>query len=390
MHIVQVNYAFDPDLQEPVGLLGRYATLTGWSEALVAAGIDVHVVQRFHRDDRVILNGVEYLFRSDGPPQPHGWFGGRRIARTVAALQPDLVHVNGFEFALPTWTLTRRLSGSTACIVQHHGGGVPSQDPGAARRVAQAIRRELFARVDGFFLSTKEQAEPWRQIGVIGPQQSVHAVMEASTTLAPIDRSEARRGVSPGDPAMLWVGRLDDNKDPLTVLAAFEQVLVELPEATLTMVFSADVLSPLVQERVRKSPALHRSVRLFGGILHVVMPRLYSGADMFVLGSHHEGSGYALLEASACGCVPVVTNIPSFRAITGNGTLGVSWTPGDVDGCRRAMVSVARSDLAAARAAVRDHFERELSWTAVGRAARSAYQDVIDRTRLRLGVASAG
>ncbi len=389
MHIVQVNYAFDPRISDADALLDRYSTLTGWSDALMNAGLGTQVIQRFHRDGRVTRRGVEYLFCSDGPAESRAWFG-RRMARAVAALQPDLVHVNGFEFALPTSTLMRRLPQSTACVVQHHGGGVPSQDRGRAEGVIRLARRQLFARVDAFFFSTKEQAEPWRQIGVIGPQQSVHAVMEASTTLAPIDRSEARRGVSPGDPAILWVGRLDDNKDPLTVLAAFEQLLVELPEATLTMVFNADVLSPLVQERVRKSAALHRSVRLLGGILHNVMPRLYSGADLFVLGSHHEGSGYALLEAAACGCVPVVTNIPSFRAITNNGALGVSWTPGDVDGCRRAMASVARSDLAAARAVVRDHFERELSWTAVGRAARRAYQEVIDRKRLRLGVASGG
>ena len=45
-------------------------------------------------------------------------------------------------------------------------------------------------------------------------------VMEASTTLAAIPRDEARRssGVE-GSPAMLWVGRLNANKDPLTVLA---------------------------------------------------------------------------------------------------------------------------------------------------------------------------
>jgi glycosyltransferase involved in cell wall biosynthesis len=389
MRVVQINYAFDPRVREPVKLLERYITLTGSSEALLAAGIDVRVVQRFHRDNRVMLNGVEYLFLADGPARSRAWFSGRRIARTVASLRPDLVHVNGFEFSVPTWTLMRGLPKSTACVVQHHGGGVPSQDPNAARRVTRAIRRALLASVDGFFFSTAEQAEPWRRIGVIGPDQSVHAVMEASTTMEPIDRAVARQGDPPANPAVLWVGRLDDNKDPLTVLAAFEQALVELPDARLTMVFSGDVLSPLVQERVRRSPALRQSVRLLGGIMHATLARLYSAADLFVLGSHHEGSGYALLEASACGCVPIVTNIPSFHAITNNGTLGVSWTPGDAEGCRMAMVSAARSDLTAASAAVRDHFECELSWAAVGRAAKRAYQDVIDRKRLRMGATSA-
>ena len=43
----------------------------------------------------------------------------------------------------------------------------------------------------------------------------------------------------------------------------------------------------------------------------------YSAADLFVVGSHHQGSGYALMEACACGAVPVVTAIPTFRLMPG-------------------------------------------------------------------------
>src|SRR3954469_19652552 len=36
--VVQVNYAFDKELADPAALLERYTTLTGWAEALGAAG----------------------------------------------------------------------------------------------------------------------------------------------------------------------------------------------------------------------------------------------------------------------------------------------------------------------------------------------------------------
>ena len=39
-----------------------------------------------------------------------------------------------------------------------------------------------------------------------------------------------------GTPSILWVGRLDRNKDPLTVLAALEQALPALPTARVSMV----------------------------------------------------------------------------------------------------------------------------------------------------------
>ena len=46
--------------------------------------------------------------------------------------------------------------------------------------------------------------------------------------LRPLPRAMARAisGVH-GDPALLWVGHLDANKDPLTVLEGFEQVATE-------------------------------------------------------------------------------------------------------------------------------------------------------------------
>ena len=48
-------------------------------------------------------------------------------------------------------------------------------------------------------------------------------------------------------------------------------------------------------------------------------------ADLFVLGSHREGSGYSLIEALACGLPPIVTDIPSFRSLTGAGVVGALW-----------------------------------------------------------------
>jgi hypothetical protein len=58
-------------------------------------------------------------------------------------------------------------------------------------------------------------------------------------------------------------------------------------------------------------------VRLAGEVAHDRIAAFLSAADIFVVGSHHEGSGYALMEALACGTTPVVTDIPAFRALAG-------------------------------------------------------------------------
>src|SRR6185436_20975863 len=97
--------------------------------------------------------------------------------------------------------------------------------------------------------------------------------------------------VATGDPALLWVGRLDDDKDPLTILAGFERAAASLPRAELTMVFGTDELLSRVQERIGVSAALRGRVRLLGRIEQRALASVYATADLFVLGSHHESCG---------------------------------------------------------------------------------------------------
>jgi glycosyltransferase involved in cell wall biosynthesis len=367
LNIVQVNYAFDKVLRDPDELLNRYVTLTGWSEALRGAGAhSIVVVQRFHRDARITRNGIEYVFRE------------RRIADTAAAFDPDVAHVNGLIFPAQTWMLRRALNASCAVVVQNHAdGGAVGRAP-VLRLLGRAGRRS----VDAFLFAAAEHVEPWRRAGLIAPDQATHLVMEASTALGPTPREVAREqtGVR-GAPAILWVGRLNDNKDPLTVLAGFERALGDLPGATLTMIYSEDDLLRAVRQSVQRSPTLISRVRLVGAVPHDRMPAFYSAADLFVVGSHHEGSGYALMEACACGTVPVVTDIPTFRLLTGGPIAGALWTAGDDAALARALVNVSRRDLDAERARLTDYFERELSWSAVGRRALEIYDDVRRRRR---------
>jgi glycosyltransferase involved in cell wall biosynthesis len=100
-------------------------------------------------------------------------------------------------------------------------------------------------------------------------------------------------------------------------------------------------------------------------------------ADVFVLGSHREGSGYSLIEALACGMTPVVTDIPSFRSLTGDGSIGALWPCGDSRGLTRALTRIAHQP--AMRAGVREHFEKELSAAALGRKLSGMYEELAKR-----------
>jgi len=374
--IVQVNYAYTGQISDHAALLDAYETLTGWSEAVAGAGAEVSVVQAFHYDARLTRNGIDYLFcaadrPSDGSVRPR-WRRPRALEAAVLAAKPDVVHVNSLDFAPEIWLLRRALPPHVPLVVQDHADALPR-----SFSLKGAVRRRLLAAADAFLFTAVEQSVPWRTNGFISERQRVYAVLESSTTLTPMDPDTAR-SISrvQGSPAVLWVGRLNTAKDPITVLQGFEQALDVLPDACLTMVYGEDELLPAVRRRVSDSPALARSVRLVGPVPHRQMAAFYSAADLFVLGSAHEGSGYSLIEACACGAVPVVTNIPSFRVMTDRGAIGVLWSHGDPSACAHAIVDAARRDRDEERQRVLRHFGQHLSWSVVGAQALAIYQDV--------------
>jgi glycosyltransferase involved in cell wall biosynthesis len=174
---------------------------------------------------------------------------------------------------------------------------------------------------------------------------------------------------------------LDANKDPLTILAGVSAAARRLPNLRLHCCFGDAPLLQAVKDRIAADPQLNGRVSLLGRVPHERIELLMRASDMFVLGSHREGSGYSLIEALACGLPPVVTAIPSFRSLTGGGAVGRLWPCGDHHALCEALHSIARSLGSAMRDTVRAHFNRELSFAALGLKLAAMYEDVLARGR---------
>lgn len=105
----------------------------------------------------------------------------------------------------------------------------------------------------------------------------------------------------------------------------------------------------------------------------------YNSADYFVLGSHYEGSGYALSEALRCGCPPIITDIPSFRMMTNDGQLGALWATGDKNSFAAAATLAINKSLKDEANACIEFFRENLSFDAIAKTAMKHYSNVINR-----------
>jgi glycosyltransferase involved in cell wall biosynthesis len=154
-----------------------------------------------------------------------------------------------------------------------------------------------------------------------------------------------------------------------------------LPDLRLWCAFGAAPMLDAVRARIDGDPRLKGRVHLLGHVPHARIESLLRAADLFVSGSRAEGSGYAAMEAIACGVTPVLTDIPAFRAVTGNGRIGHLWPCGDTARLAEALLRAATER--APPEQVRAHFDATLSFGAVGRMWSNAYAQLCDDWRRR-------
>jgi glycosyltransferase involved in cell wall biosynthesis len=380
LRIVQANAVYDPSAKTPHALLDMYRTLTESSAAMLAAGAQVSAVQRFHSANTVERDGVTYEFTTDSQPP---WLSTKAApAEFVAAVvrhSPDVVHLNGLIFPQLVAAIRQAVGNRTAIVVQHHGGEFPVSGSGPVGMWRRMRWRGGLSGADAISFTAREQAEPWRAATLLGNQRILE-IVESGTMLRHVDRDRARSAIGlNASPLILWVGRLTTNKDPLTVLDGLEQALPALPNAHVVMLFGDDTLIVPVENRVRSSTVLRDRVTLAGRITHDELPNYYGAADVFVSGSHSEGSGYALIEAMSAGVVPVVTGIPSFRVIAGD--CGARWPPGDARAFADALRTVCDGNLQEQRARVAAQYDRVLRWDAIARRTVDEYQALVDSKR---------
>lgn len=373
VHVAHMGFFNDPMGRAPAELLQAWPTLVDVAEAACCSGVRVSVVQACARTEHLERNGVRYYFMPFGAHastvQVNAAFGD-----LLRDLSPDIFHVHGLDFPREVRSLATMAPG-VPIVLQDHA----SRPPRIWRR---ASWRRAMSIATGIAFCALEQARPFENAGLIYPTTQLYEIPESTSRFVPGDKGQARAALQvSGDPLILWVGHLDANKDPLTVLAGVSEAVQAMPALQLWCCFGAAPLLREVRNRICADPGLRHRVHLLGRVSHERVEQMMRAADVFVLGSHREGSGYSLIEALACGLPPVVTDIPSFRALTGSGAVGKLWSCGDSHSLCAALRAVARAADPKMAAGVRAHFERELSFESLGLKLARMYGAVLERSR---------
>jgi len=311
--------------------------------------------KRINYTGDVIYKNIDYRFHHIGKRDTLFPF---KLARHIKSLQPDIILVQGLHVPVQTIVLRKILGKTIKVIAQNHA---EKPMPGIRKWLQQMADK----CVDAYLFASHELGEAWVKNGNISSAGKIHEVMEISSVFSPMDKADAKQKTNAiGDPVYLWIGRLNENKDPLNAVRAFLRFAALKPAARLYMIYHTDELLEPMQTIVNLSP--HKdAVQLVGALSHADLQYWFSSADFILSASHYEGSGTAICEAMSCGCVPIVTDIPSFRMITDNGRCGLLYEPGNETALLDALRLSCEIDLQEKQKAALDHFRSNLSFEAI-------------------------
>lgn len=372
LHICFVVYDYQDNFSSPENYLQTYNNIVDWCESLSKQVSKLSVVLRFNQDAFLQKKNIDYLFVKDEfKGQLTFWQIPKRIHRKVVAQNADIVHGHNFNKVLQHLDLNRRLrSSNTPLILQNH-----AETP--RFWVRNLLQKWTFSQVAGFIFCAHGQEKIWQNKSIFSKNTRVYYVMEGSTHFQKIDRQVARSQTGmTGNPILLWVGNLNKNKDPLTILQAFAEILHDFPQAKLYMIYKAKDLLQQVEDYIQSNIQLLEAVELLGAKQQSELELFYNSADYFILGSNQEGSGYSAMEAIACGCVPILTDIPSYRMMTNQGQIGSLWLPSDISSLVIAIQKAFAISRQEQSKMGRLFFEDQLSYEAIAQTMVQYYNEI--------------
>lgn len=354
MKFVFASYVYTPEYNTPAAWIERIKAYTGILEALTKSN-EVTSIEQIDYEGEYAKDGVRYLFQRYSK-------NGRRfpfkLHHFIKKQKPDVIVIQSLHFPLQVIQLRLLLGRRVKIIIQNH-----AEKPFTGfKKYVQKLAGKC---VDAYLFASHDMGAEWVKKGNLTGVDKIYEVMEVSSVFTPMDRAVTKKTTNiHGEPVFLWVGRLNDNKDPLTVIKAFLKYAAIMPDTRLYMIYHTDELLPLIQQMLNTSPQKN-NITLVGKVPHNELQCWFNIADIFISGSHYEGSGTAVCEAMSCGCMPLVTDIFSFRMITDNGRCGLLFEAGNEAALLTALKQTGNMDIKEKQRLSLEYFKKTLSFEAI-------------------------
>ena len=357
MKIVFSSYVSAPEFNKPEDWLNRLEGYTGILENL-SQEHEVIGIERINYEGKLQYHGVQYYFIRQinkvvrFPVQ---------INQLIKNLEPDIVFINGFIFPVQVIQLRFFLKRNAKIFLLHRA----DRPFTGSKKLLQKLADRF---ISGYLFSSLEFGKEWIEEGIISNEKKIHEVIQATSSFHHKTRESSRSltGMN-GSPVFIWVGRLDSNKDPLTVIKAFIEFLNINPSARLYLIYQGEELLSSIQNLISEHPHLIENIQLLGKKSHEQLPYYYNSADFVISSSHYESNGVAICEAMSCGCIPILTNIPSFRKMTDSGKCGMLYETGNSKALLECLAKTKKVDINTEKEKVLKQFREELSFEAIGR-----------------------
>jgi glycosyltransferase involved in cell wall biosynthesis len=295
--------------------------------------------------------------------------GRMREVRRLAA-EADLVHVHGDMAAM---LVAPGLRGRPLLITTHGLHRLRRSNGAVGRLVRRRLRAAVAASAVTICIAHDERDD---LAAALPPSLHDRLVLVPNgVAVAPPGASERRREareslrIAEGEVVALFVGQLEQRKDPLGAIAAVEKARSRGADLVLLIAGGG----PLEGEVAAKAGSGVRPLGHREGL-----GDLFTAADLFLLPSHREGMSFALLEAMARGLAPVVADG------TGNaetvGKAGVVFPAGDLEAMGDRLFELSKDADARARigSAARERIRDELSLDRFLSGTREQYEAALE------------
>lgn len=364
-----------------VGGLGRH--VEALARQLAASGHDVRVVTR-GADERVAdetRDGVRIRRAAIDPLAIDfttetllAWAQASEHALVRAALpwlrrwRPDVVHAHDWLVAQSAITVAEA-TGAPLVTTMHateagrHQGWLPRP----LNLAIHSVERWLVHRSQAVITCSRAMHdEATRLFEVDAAQVSVVPNgIDAARWRANAAARTAARDRHPGDPLIVFAGRLVHEKGVQTLLDAVRLLRSAHPAVRL-VVAGTGVHEATLQARARRL-RIARCVDWLGFVAEDEVAALLGAADVVVVPSLYEPFGIVALEAAAAHAPLVVAETGGLIDLVTDGVATASFAPEDVDGLVAAILSVLADPVAARRVTRRADrvIRRDYTWQAV-------------------------